>query len=100
MPKSPGKPAGRAVSLTTTSVISFSLTLLGAGIAVLAGVVPLRSFSLSERIDVGALLLLMPVVALLLAVVFEVTRIALRGTELPDPSRRTALSWSPGRREG
>jgi hypothetical protein len=42
----------------------------------------------------------MPVLALVLAVVFEVTRIALRSPELPEPRRQQAVRWSPGQREG
>ncbi len=88
-----------AATLTTASVISFSLTMLGGSIAVLSGLVPLKPLSFGERIDVGALLLAMPVVALILAVVFEVTRIALKSPELPEPRRQQVLVWSSGRRE-
>ena len=42
-----------ATTLTTASVISFSLTMLGGSIAVLSGLVPLKPLSFGERIDVG-----------------------------------------------
>ena len=90
----------KAVAFTTATIVSFSLTLLGASVAVLSGLVPLRSLSLGERVDVGALLFLTPLVALLLAVCFEVVRIALRSADLPEPRRWQAVQWSPGRREG
>ena len=105
MPKPAAKTAKhrnrrKAVAFTTATIVSFSLTLLGASVAVLSGLVPLRSLSLGERVDVGALLFLTPLVALLLAVCFEVVRIALRSADLPEPRRRQAVQWSPGRREG
>ena len=105
MPKAPGKSASkpknqRARAFTTTTIVSFSLTILGASIAVLSGLVPLRPMSFAERIDVGSLLFVAPIVALVLAIVFEVTRIALTRPDLPQPRRQQAVRWSPGRREG
>jgi hypothetical protein len=86
--------------LTTTSIVSFSLTLLAGGAAVLAGLVPLGPLTFGQRVDVGTLLFVSPLVALVLAVVFEVTRIALTSSKLPEPRRQQSLRWSPGRREG
>jgi hypothetical protein len=86
--------------LTTASVISFSLTLLAASLAVLLGFVPLRQISHFDRLTVGELLFLMPVVALVLGVVFEASRIAFSRQELPEPRQRQQIRWSPGRREG
>ena len=105
MSSSPAKPARtpaarRAASFTTATIVSFSLTLLAGSIAVLSGIVPLKQLNPAARVDIGALLFVMPVVALVLAVVFEVTRIALTRPELPAPRRRQAVRWSPGRREG
>ena len=104
MPKNRAKPAQnrkrrKAVAFTTMTIVSFSLTVLCASVAVLSGLVPLHSLSLGERVDVGALLFLTPLVALMLAVCFEVVRIALRSTSLPEPRRQQAVRWSPGRRE-
>lgn len=90
----------RGDAFTTATIVSFSLTLLGASFAILFGLVPLHAVSPLTRIDIGALLFVMPVVALVLAVCFEVIRIALRSPELPEPRRRQAVRWSPGRREG
>ena len=39
-------------------------------------------------------------IAGLLAVVFEATRIALTRKELPQPRRKEVIQWAPGRREG
>lgn len=97
---SPAKRPRKAVALGTTAVVSFSLTLLAGGIAVLAGAVPLKMLNLGARLDVGALLFVMPVLALVLAVIFEATRIAMTGADLPQPRRQQMVRWSPGRREG
>ena len=90
----------RATAFTTATIVSFSFTLLAAGIGILTGLLPLRSLSFGQRIDVGSLLFLMPVVALVLGVCVEVTRIALRRQDLPEPDRSQQIRWSPGRREG
>jgi len=90
----------RTAVFTTATIVSFSFTLLAAGIAVLTGLLPLHRLSLGQRVDVGSLLFLMPVVALVLGVCVEVTRIALRRQDLPEPSRSQPIRWSPGHREG
>ena len=108
MPKNPANPATKparrksrkAVAFTTATIVSFSLTLLAAGIAVLTGMVPLRGFHHADRIDVGSLLFMMPVLALVLGVCFEVARIAMQSADLPEPRRRQTVRWSPGNREG
>lgn len=88
-----------AVRVTTAGIVSFSLTLLAAGCAIFAGL-PLRGISLNDRLDIGAVLLLAPVLALVLALVFEVTAIALRAPDLPQPRQQRPVRWSPGLREG
>jgi hypothetical protein len=90
----------KAQAFTTTTIVSFSLTLLVAAFAILFGFVPLRSITAGMRVDIGALLFMTPVVALVLAVCVEVVRIALRHPELPEPRRQQAVRWAPGRREG
>jgi hypothetical protein len=94
------KPKNRAAAFTTATVVSFSFTLLAAGIAILVGIVPLHHVTAIQRIDVGSLLFLVPVVALVLGVCIEVTRFALRFKELPEPRQRQTVRWTPGRREG
>ncbi|MEO7221721.1 MAG: hypothetical protein ABIY37_04550 [Devosia sp.] len=92
--------ARRINAFTTATVISFSLTLLAGSIAVLANVVPLRALSFGERVDFGAVLFIAPVLALILAVVFEASRIALGREALPEPRRQQVVRWTPGHREG
>ena len=92
--------AKRAAAFTTATIVSFSLTLLAGSIAVLAGLIPLSALSFGERSEVGAILVIAPVLALVLAVVFEVSRIAFTRAELPEPRRQQAVHWAPGRREG
>ena len=89
----------RAAAFSTGTIVSFSLTVLAASIAVLSGLVPLKGLNLGARVDVGALLFLTPLVALMLAMCFEVVRVALRSTDLPEPRRQQVVRWSPGRRE-
>ena len=91
----------RAAAFTTATIVSFSLTLLVGAIAVLTNLLPLQSLTRVERIDLGAVLFIAPILALVLAVVFEATRIAFTRKELPQPRRREAvLHWTPGRGEG
>lgn len=97
-PTSKNRKSSKAMAFTTTTIVSFSLTLLGASVAVLSGLVPLH-LSHGARVDVGALLFLTPMIALMLAVCSEVVRIALRSPELPQPRRQRVVRWSPGRRE-
>lgn len=95
----PNSAAPKAATFGTATVISFSLTLLAGAIAVLTGLPPL-DMSLGERVDVGAMLFVAPVLALVLAVVFEAARIAMSRADLPEPRRQQAVRWAPGRREG
>jgi hypothetical protein len=91
----------RVTAFTTATVVSFSLTLLAGSIAVLTNLVPLEALSFGERIDLGAMLFAAPLLALVLAVVFEASRIALSRNALPEPRRQQVVrGWTPGRREG
>jgi hypothetical protein len=91
----------RINAFTTATVVSFSLTLLGGSIAVLTNMVPLKFLSFGDRVDLGAMLFVAPVLALVLAVIFETTRIALKRDPLPEPRQRQVVrNWAPGRREG
>ena len=109
MPKSPApkKPATPAVTrrrinaFTTATVVSFSLTLLAGSVVVLTNMVPLRFLGFGDRVDLGAMLFVAPVLALVLGVIFETTRIALKREPLPEPRQRQVVrNWVPGRREG
>jgi hypothetical protein len=91
----------RASSFTTATVVSFSLTLFAGAIAVLSGAFPLRMLTSGERIDIGTVLFVAPIVALILAVMVEATRFGLSRQPLPEPRRQQVIrSWSPGHREG
>jgi hypothetical protein len=46
------------------------------------------------------MLFTVPILALVLAVLVEATRMALNSQPLPEPRRRQVVRWSPGRREG
>ena len=100
-PQSKAEKRRRIRAFTTVTVVSFSLTLLAGSIGVLTNIVPLDFMSFGDRVDLGAMLFVAPVLALVLAVVFETTRIALKREPLPEPRRRQVVrNWSPGRREG
>jgi hypothetical protein len=102
--KSPSTPEAkrrRISAFTTATVVSFSLTLLAGSVAVLTNAIPLRFLSFGDRVDLGAMLFVAPVLALVLAVIFETTRIALKRDPLPEPRQRQVVrNWAPGRREG
>ncbi|MEP7241715.1 MAG: hypothetical protein ABI697_12585 [Devosia sp.] len=86
--------------LTSTSVVAFALTLFGAGAAMLMGAVPLRALSTGQVDDAGLLVIMAAIVALILAVCVEVSRIAISSRPLPQPRAVRAVRWTPGRREG
>ena len=54
----------RARAFTTATVVSFSLTLLAGSVAVLTNLVPLSALTFGERIDLGAMLFVAPVLVL------------------------------------
>jgi len=96
-------PAGKRRSLFATSVISFSLTFVGVGLAVLAGYLPTRQALLTGKIDAEVVLLFVPLAALVFAIVAEAIRIAAKGPLLPGARRRAAAplsDWTPGHGEG
>lgn len=92
-------------ALTTATIISFSLTFALAGFALLFGFLPQDAHSLAasgKSIETGVVLLAVPLVALVLAILFEATRLALRGPlnlAQPRPTR-TLTDWKPGHGEG
>lgn len=95
----------RRRALTTVTVISFSLTFVIAGMAMLLGLLPLDTSSVDFSIgsvDGGVLLLVVPLLALVLAMLFEATRLALRGPlKMSDDKPVRVLSeWKPGHGEG
>jgi hypothetical protein len=88
----------RGTLLTAASITSFCLTLLGGSFAVLSGIVPLRALSVAERVDVGTLLFVAPLLILVLSVVFEATRVALRSSPIPEPRPVRITRWADTQR--
>lgn len=90
----------QVTALSTATAISFSLTFMVAGLALLLGLVPTPDFAFTPELDIGVLMLFVPVCALTLAVLFEVTRVIVRG--VPEPALRPAsvLRWQPRNGEG
>src|SRR5690606_5374203 len=84
----PAKARRSLNAFTTATVVSFSFTLLAGSFAVLTNMVPLRALKLGDRIDLGAMLFVAPVLALVLAIMFEAARMALSREALPEPRRR------------
>lgn len=104
MPSSPSgirTGADKAIRLTSVTAISFSLTFVGVGVALLAGLLPERVSTLGNSIDVGVLLLFVPLCALIFAMVAEVLRAAVtRPLRSIAPPRMPPLSgWRPGHGE-
>lgn len=97
--------AARRNALTTVTVIAFSLTFAIAGIALLFGLLPSNASLLSTArgsVDAGVVLLVVPLVALVLAILIEATRLTLRGPiRMREPRPARVLSdWTPGHGEG
>lgn len=94
-------PAG-ASRLSATAVIAFSLTLVGADIAMLVGLVPHRMLPALDGIDATIVLLFVPLCALTFAILAEAVRASFSGS-LADAPQRTTNSlapWRPGAGEG
>jgi hypothetical protein len=83
-------------------VISFSLTIAAAGVALLLDILPVRAATLTPEIDTAVVLLFVPLCVLVLGILGEAARLSLRLRAVPAaPPRRAPLSdWTPGRGEG
>lgn len=88
--------------LSAATAISFSLTFVGAGIALLLGMIPSSLLLGARQVDTGVVLLLVPVCALLAAIIFEAVRASLRSDVVGQhtPPAAGLSGWRPGRREG
>ena len=90
-------------SFSVYAIVSAGLLITGAITAVLAGVAPANAASLASMPDAQIAAFMVPLTLLVLALMVEVARFALRDT-LPEqnqarpPVRR--YSWSPGHNEG
>lgn len=68
----------------------------------MAGITPATASSLAQNAEVQTAVFMVPLTLLVLTVLFEVTRIAVRGA-LPvesKPRRPSRLNWTPGTGEG
>ena len=99
-PQARRNPAGR---LSAAAVIGFSLTLVGAGVAVLVGLVPQRMLPALDGIDATIVLLFVPLCALTLAILAEAVRASFTGSLRTAPVRAQANllePWRPGAGKG
>src|SRR5687767_9428888 len=89
-------------NLTSVTAISFSPTFVLMSVALLAGVMPQSFAALPMPVDLGVLLLMVPLCALVLAIMAEALRAAMQGVPAGKARRTvTALSqWRPGHGEG
>jgi hypothetical protein len=86
----------RRVAIATTALVTG-----GAAAALMAGVTPATAANLASQPDTQIAVFMVPLTILVLAVMFEVARFALRGNLPVDaPARRRApRHWSPRRGE-
>jgi hypothetical protein len=89
-------------SLIAVTAISFSLTFVGVSLALLAGVLPPSFAAIQPPVDLGVVLLMVPLFALVLAMMAEALRAAMKGTPRPHVHRAVVAlnTWQPGRGEG
>jgi putative exporter of polyketide antibiotics len=88
-------------NLASAAAISFALTFVSAIVALTLGLVPKVTLHFGTELDSSVVLLMVPMVALLFALVFEVVRTALAGDRAqPMPEASPLMAWSPGRGEG
>lgn len=88
--------------IASMSAISFSLTFVAVSMAFLLGFLPTSVSVLHRSVDVGVVLLLVPLCALTFAILGEVMIAAIRGLpRVRRPIDAPALSgWRPGHGEG
>jgi hypothetical protein len=88
--------------LATITAISFSLTFVGVSIALLFGVLPPAFASIQPPVDLGVVMLMVPLCALVFTMLAEVLRAAIKGLpRIRAPRPTPALStWRPGHGEG
>lgn len=87
----------RLYAIASTAILG-----LGSVAALIAGVTPATAANLASQPDTQIAVFMVPLTILVIAILFEAARIALRGA-LPAeaPLRRaTQHHWSPGRNEG
>lgn len=84
------------------AIASAAILAIGSAGALIAGVTPATAASLANQVDTQIAVFMVPLTILFLAILYEATRIALRGNlPVEAPARRvTGRYWSPGRGEG
>lgn len=89
-------------NVATVIAISFSLTFVAVSIALLLGVLPAHIVAIQPPVDLGVLMLMVPLCALVFTMLAEVLRAAIRGLpRIRAPRPTPALSaWRPGHGEG
>ncbi|WP_332687827.1 hypothetical protein [Devosia sp.] len=95
---SPRRKSFRRVAIVSTALLS-----VGAAAALTAGVTPATAANLATQPDTQIAVFMVPLTILVVAVMYEVARIALRGNlpeEAAPPRRRPLRHWSPVQREG
>lgn len=93
---SPKRKSFKRFAIVTTALVTG-----GSVAALMAGVTPATAANLANQPDAPIVAFMVPLTILVLAVMYEVARIALRGNlpaEAPAP-RRASRHWSPARRE-
>lgn len=92
---SPKRKSFKRLAIATTALVS-----IGAVSALAVSVTPAMAANLASQPDTQIAVFMVPLTILVLAVLFEVTRFALRGNlPVEAPSRRRALShWSSTKR--
>ncbi|MBK8086237.1 MAG: hypothetical protein IPK28_21755 [Devosia sp.] len=101
-PLDPAPKARRGHPLLVAAAISFSLTFVGAGVALQLDLVPWRPLPGLMDTETSMILLLVPLCALLLALLVEVMRTVVAGglDERPAPHPDPLSAWRPGSGEG
>lgn len=85
--------------LTPYAIVTSVLLVAGTAAGLVAGVTPASAASLAQQPDTQIAVFMIPLTLLVLAVMFEVTRMVLRGAvpaELPARSNRRPLSGRSG----
>jgi hypothetical protein len=92
----------RRKSFRLYAIASTAIVALGSVSALIVGVTPATAANLASQPDTQIAVFMVPLTILVIAILFEVARVALRGALPADaPRRRQALpNWSPGQGEG
>jgi hypothetical protein len=95
-------PAARRWRWRRLPVISFSLTIAAAGVALLAGILPARAAALTPDIDTAVVLLFVPLCVLVLGILAEAVRLSVKLRHGPEavPLRRPLSAWPPANAAG